>query len=110
MSQPQISGGRINTSGGTSHSGIDTTSATSASSVEPSDQSTLTISEPPCLRSMAGKRRLPTRSTMAGVINKATSSRHSTTIAGMANTSNSNGPKAARNAPMPTRSSQPKAL
>ena len=108
MSQPQISGGSISTSGGTSHNGIDTTSASTASSVEPSDQSRLTSNEPPCLRSRVGKRRCPTRSTMVGVMNIATSSRHNNTITGVASTNTNSGANTVRSEPMPMRSSQPR--
>jgi hypothetical protein len=45
VSQPQISGGSTSTSGGMSHSGMDSTSSTMASSVEPSDHSALAVKE-----------------------------------------------------------------
>ena len=79
----------MSTRGGTSHSGMDSTSTTTASSVEPSDHNTLddARSRRCRLAPIAGKRRWPTRSTMAGVMNAATSSRHSSTMTGVASTS-----------------------
>lgn len=87
---------------------MEITRATTASKVEPSDHSTLTTSDPPCLRSRLGKRRWATSSTMAGVMNIATSNRHSSTISGVARTSTSSGANTVRREPRPSLSSQPR--
>ena len=82
------------------------TSATAASTVEPSDQNKLATSEPPCLRSSPGKRRSATSATMAGVIRIATNSSATMTITGMLRNSKIVGASTTRRLPRPRPSSQ----
>ena len=83
VSQPQISGGNTRIKGGTNHKGIVKISTSSASSVEPSDQIRLIVSESPFLRSNVGKRRSATNVTIAGVIIAATMTSDKITTSGV---------------------------
>ncbi|MOA29370.1 hypothetical protein D3C78_1503800 [compost metagenome] len=103
-------GGMSSTSGGTNHSGTETISAISAISVEPSDQARLASSEPPFLRSSCANRRSATRDTSAGVMHKATTSKDSTTMMGMATSTTSTGATAAEPKPTPLACNQPQTV
>jgi hypothetical protein len=74
-----------------SHSGIDTTSATSARMVTPSERSTLPMKEAPFFCSSEGKRRSATSLVSAGAMKPATISRHATTMSGVAASTTTSG-------------------
>ena len=92
--------------GGTSHSGRDTTSATAASSVEPSDQRMLIRMEPPFLRSSVAKRRSATMATSEGVMATATMIRDSSTMTGVTAKITISGARTASRLPSPMPCSQ----
>ncbi|MNS45024.1 hypothetical protein D3C72_774820 [compost metagenome] len=78
-----------------SHSGIDTTSAISASTVAPSERSTLPKKEAPFFCSSVGKRRSATSLVSAGAMKPATMSSDSTTISGVTPNTTTSGASAA---------------
>ena len=92
---------------GTNHSGLDTTSAAKASTVELSDHRSPTAMELPCLRSNCGKRLRPTNRTNAGVISSATNKSEDTMMTGVTAKTTMSGPATTLNLPTPTASSQP---
>jgi len=89
-----------------SQNGTDTSKASKASTVDQSDHTTLPSRLPPRRRSNAAKRRCATRSTMAGVMSRATSSSAITTMSGVASASTTKGANTARRLPKPIDSSQ----
>ncbi len=94
-------------SGGMSHSGTDTTSATSASKVDTSDHHRLASKEPPRLRSRLGNRFLATSKVSAGAIKSDTTISESTTMSGVTAKITISGASTAFRSPMPKLCIQP---
>ena len=101
-----MSGGSTRISGGTNHRGMDTTRASKAMAVEPSDQPRLFRNEPPRLRASPGKRRSATSASRVGVMNVETSSSEPTTMSGVTAKMTMSGASTVLSWPMPTVSSQ----
>ena len=93
------------TSGGTNHSGIDTSRATSAATVAHKPPNTDPRADPPCLRSSVAKRRSQTSFSIDGVIITATISSANTTMTGVATKTTSNGASTSFKPPRPMPSS-----
>ena len=78
--------------------------------MEPTDQATLAMKDPPFLRSRSGKRRAATKATRAGVISTATASSDTTTSTGATASTTSKGAMTAVTSPRPQPWSQPQRL
>ena len=86
-----MSGGRINTSGGISHSGRLTMSAPTATNSEPADQPMDDASDAPRCRASCGKRRSATSRVSAGVSHSDTVVSAASTMTGVASTTTNSG-------------------
>ena len=91
VSHPQMSGGKMRTSGGMSHSGTEANNAAQATTVDPKDHVKLSKKDPPFFRSRALKRRWATRDTNAGVISIATNNKAVMTMSGVMPATTNNG-------------------